>query len=108
MEFRIEFYVTKDGACPVQEFLNALKQRDPDHFVVVIAGLDKLRNRAHHRPPLSKAIGDGLFELRHVGQAEHSGVVFLHGWPTDRRGSWDSQQGEGRLRCEIGRPPWRE
>ena len=32
------------------------------------AGLAKLRNRQFHREPLSKALGDGLFELRHVGK----------------------------------------
>jgi phage-related protein len=31
-------------------------------------GLAKLRNRQYHRQPLSKALGDGLFELRHVGK----------------------------------------
>ena len=28
----------------------------------------KLRNRQNHREPLSKALGSGLFELRHVGK----------------------------------------
>jgi hypothetical protein len=27
-----------------------------------------LRNRQYHREPLSKALGDDLFELRHVGK----------------------------------------
>jgi phage-related protein len=34
----------------------------------VLAGLAKLRNRQYHREPLSKALGAGLFELRHVGK----------------------------------------
>ena len=34
----------------------------------MLAGLAKLRNRQYHREPLSKALGDGLFELRHVGK----------------------------------------
>jgi len=34
----------------------------------VVAGLAKLRNRQYHREPLSKALGGGLFELRHVGK----------------------------------------
>jgi phage-related protein len=34
----------------------------------VAAGLEKLRYRQYHREPLSKAPGDGLFELRHVGK----------------------------------------
>lgn len=49
-------------------FLDELKASDPDDFAVVVAGLAKLRNRQYHREPLSKSIGDGLFELRHVGK----------------------------------------
>src|SRR5256885_11303025 len=68
MEFTVEFYVTDAGRRPVQEFLNALKASDPDEFAVVLAGLAKLRHRQYHREPLTKALGDGLFELRHVGK----------------------------------------
>lgn len=68
MDFSIEFYETAECTCPVREFLDALKASDPDDFAAVLAGLAKLRNRQYHREPLSKAIGDGLFELRHVGK----------------------------------------
>src|SRR6266446_10886512 len=68
MEFSIEFYETSAGKSPVQEFLNELKQTDPGDFAAVLAGLTKLQNRQYHREPLSKALGDGLFELRHVGR----------------------------------------
>src|SRR6266436_10318662 len=68
MEFTVEFYETQDGRCPVQEFLDALKTSDPGDFAAVLAGLAKLRNRQFHREPLSKALGHGLFELRHVGK----------------------------------------
>ena len=33
-----------------------------------MAGLAKLRDRQYHREPLSKSLGKGLFELRHVGK----------------------------------------
>jgi len=52
----------------VREFLDELKASDPDDFAAVVAGLAKLRNRQYHREPLSKPLGDGLFELRHVGK----------------------------------------
>jgi len=52
----------------VREFLNELRAGDPDDFASVMAGLAKLRSRQYHREPLSKALGDGLFELRHVGK----------------------------------------
>jgi phage-related protein len=68
MEFTVEFYETDTGKCPVAEFLDALKESNPDDFAAVMAGLAKLRSRNYHRPPLSKPIGDEIFELRHVGK----------------------------------------
>jgi phage-related protein len=68
MDFTVEFHETTVGRCPVREFLDELKAGDPNDFAAVLAGLAKLRNRQYHREPLSKALGDGLFELRHVGK----------------------------------------
>jgi len=68
MDFSVEFYESENGASPVRLFLDELKVSDPDDFAAVLAGLAKLRNRQYHREPLSKALGDGLFELRHVGK----------------------------------------
>ena len=68
MQFTVEFYETASDQCPVRDFLNDLKDSDPDDFASVVAGLAKLRNRLYHRPPLSKAVGNDLFELRHVGK----------------------------------------
>ncbi len=68
MEFVIELFVTETGRCPVRDFLDTLQESDPDDFAAVMAGLAKLRNRQYHRPPLSKALDGGLYELRHVGK----------------------------------------
>ena len=68
MEFTVEFYESAGGYSPVLEFLDELKQSDPGDHAAVMRGLAKLRNRQYHREPLSKALGDGLFELRHVGK----------------------------------------
>ena len=68
MEFTVEFYETANGRSPVMEFLEELRRSDPPDHAAVLRGLAKLRNRQNHREPLSKALGDGLFELRHVGK----------------------------------------
>lgn len=68
MEFSVEFYETEGGRCPVLEFLEGLKSTDPGDYVAVLAGLGKLRHSQCHSEPLSKALGHGLFELRHVGK----------------------------------------
>ena len=88
MDFIVEFYEAAAGRCQVREFLDGLKTSDPDDFAAVVAGLAKLRNREYHRVPLSKALGDGLFELRHVGKLntrmlwffmKGRRIVLLHG-----------------------------
>lgn len=77
MEFTVEFYETDTGKCPVTEFLDALKESNPDDFAAVMAGLSKLRNSSYHRLPLSKHIGDELFELRHVGKLNTRVLYFF-------------------------------
>ena len=77
MEFTIEFYKIRSGRCPVKEFLDELKTSDPGDFATVLAGLTKLRNRHYHRPPLSKPVGDDLFELRHVGKLNTRVLYFF-------------------------------
>jgi phage-related protein len=77
MQFTIEFYETSSGQCPVRDFLNALNDSDPDDFASVMAGLAKLSNRLYHRPPLSKSLGDELFELRHVGKLNTRVLYFF-------------------------------
>ncbi len=68
MEFSVEFYTSETGRCPVLEFLDDLKATDPADHAAVLRGLVKLRDRRYHHAPLSKALSDGLFELRHVGR----------------------------------------
>lgn len=68
MKFTVEFYVSAGGQSPLREFLLELKASDPGDFAAVAAGLEKLRYRQYHREPLTKALNDGLFELRHVGK----------------------------------------
>jgi len=86
-DFTIEFYETETSSCPVREFLDELKGSDPDDFASVMAGLAKLRRRQYHREPLSRSLGDGLFELRHVGKlntrilwffVRHRRIVAVH------------------------------
>jgi len=77
MEFTVEFYETESGRCPIREFLDGLKETDPNDFAAILAGLAKLRNRQYHRPPLSKPIGGDLFELRHVGKLNTRMLYFF-------------------------------
>lgn len=73
----------------MRDFLEDLKDITPNDFAVIMAGLNKLRLREYHRPPLSKPIGDGLYELRHVGRlntrifyffAHDKRIILVHGF----------------------------
>lgn len=77
MIFNIEFYETITGRSPVRDFLDELKVSYPNDFAAVLAGLAKLRNRQYHRPPLSKSVGDRLYELRHVGKLNTRVLYFF-------------------------------
>ena len=77
MEFTVEFYENQSGRCPVREFLDRLKESDPDDFAIVMAGLAKLRNRQYHKLPLSRPIGEDLFELRHLGKLNTRVLYFF-------------------------------
>jgi len=77
MQFSVEFYETPSGQCPVRQFLDELKASDPDDFAAVVAGLAKLRARQYHRPPLSKFVGNELFELRHLGKLNTRVLYFF-------------------------------
>lgn len=68
MEFTVEYYETANGNCPVEVFLDKLIATDPGDAAAVFAGLNKLKQKTNHHEVLSKAIGDGLLELRHVGK----------------------------------------
>jgi putative component of toxin-antitoxin plasmid stabilization module len=61
----------------MREFLDKLKAVDPGDFAAIMAGLAKLRNRQYHRPPLSKPLGNDLFELRHVGKCNTRVLYFF-------------------------------
>jgi len=93
MEFSVEFYETASGKCPVKDFLEELKQSDFDDFTAIVAGLAKLGSRQYHRPPLSKALDSGLFELRHVGKL-NTRILYFHAGQTDRCRPRHQKQGD--------------
>lgn len=64
MEFEIVFYKNEKGNSPIEEFLVKLKRDNNPLAEQALKGLEKLKNRAYHKEPLSKYIEPGLWELR--------------------------------------------
>lgn len=64
MEFKIVYFRDKENKAPVEEFLVELKESNPILAQQVFKGIEKLRNRAYHKEPLSKYIEPGIWEFR--------------------------------------------
>jgi phage-related protein len=58
----------REWSCSCARVSRRSEQSDRDDHAAVVSGLAKLRNRQYHREPFSKELGEGLFELRHVGE----------------------------------------
>ncbi|HQY91136.1 type II toxin-antitoxin system RelE/ParE family toxin [Caldilinea sp.] len=77
MEFSIELYEASDGQPVVEEEMDELQQQNPALHALLVAGLNKLRRRDYHRPPLCEPLGDGLFEVR-VGRKDIARGVWFY------------------------------
>jgi len=64
MDFKIEYYKDSSGNSPIEDFLIRLKRYNNPLAEQTLKGLEKLKNRAYHKEPLSKHIESGLWELR--------------------------------------------
>ena len=61
MEFEIKFYKDESGKSPVEEFLLGLVKKNKTLLARTRQGIEKLRNKAYHREPLSKRVERGLW-----------------------------------------------
>ncbi|MBI2600458.1 type II toxin-antitoxin system RelE/ParE family toxin [Candidatus Daviesbacteria bacterium] len=64
MDFKVIYYQDSSGKQPVEEFLVELKRVNGPLAAQVSKAIEKIRNRAYHKEPLSKHLESGLWELR--------------------------------------------
>jgi phage-related protein len=62
MNWRVIFYRSASGKCPIEEFVEDLPVEDAKEVVASIAALRQLGNKA--RRPLVDYLEDGIYELR--------------------------------------------
>ncbi len=53
VHYRITFYRTAGGECPLEDWLEGLRTTQPVLEKLVSKGLEKLRDRRRHGPPLT-------------------------------------------------------
>lgn len=61
-KFEVDYYSKEDGSCPVKEFLNSLNMKMRAKLLRMLMLLEQNGNEL--RTPYSKALEDGIFELR--------------------------------------------
>ena len=73
--FDIEFYRLENGEAPVEEFLDSLNPKMRNKAVRSLELLEEFGNTL--REPNSKAMGDGLFELRIKFSSDISRIFYF-------------------------------
>lgn len=75
MDFKVEFYETKNGQVPVADFLESLDRRMQAHALHMITLLAHNGNTL--RPPDSRYLTDGIFELRIRSGSDISRILYF-------------------------------
>ena len=74
--FDVVFYAEDDGTKPVAVFLRSLES-NPDFAERIKSAIRRLKDGLWHRPPQTKALGNGLYEARVLGQ-DGGRVIFFY------------------------------
>ena len=76
--FEVEFYREPGGDKPVAAWLRAIRAGNPELAERCKAALRMLAfEPAYHRPPHTKAVGSGLFEVRILG-SDGARILFFY------------------------------
>lgn len=74
-QFKVDFFRKTNGSCPVKEFLDSL---DAKMRAKVLRQILLLENNGYElREPYSKALGDGIFEVRAIQGNDISRVLYF-------------------------------
>lgn len=74
-KFKVDYYKKEDGSCPVREFLDSLDKKMRAKLLRTIMLLEE--NGSELRAPHSKALEDGIFELRAQQGSDISRMLYF-------------------------------
>lgn len=76
MEFKVIFYKDDKGNSSVEEFLVELSGTNEALFNQATKAIEKIKNRAYHKEPLSKYLEPGLWELRVMAGTDILRIIY--------------------------------
>lgn len=76
MDFKIVFYKDNKGNSPVETFLIELSDTNEALFNQASKAIEKIKNRAYHKEPLSRYLEPGLWELRVIAGTDILRIIY--------------------------------
>jgi len=77
MDFDVSFYTDTNGNKPVKDFLTEVFNKNQLFFEQCISAIEKIKHRVYHKEPFSKALGDGLFEIRIRSKNDIARIIYV-------------------------------
>lgn len=76
MDFEVSFYTDPNGREPVKDFLEEIFDKNHALWSECIASIEKIKHRIHHKEPFSKALGQGLLEIRVRSKNDIARIIY--------------------------------
>lgn len=76
MDFDVIFYEDTNRKKPVQKFLDEVYGKNLKLWSVCIGGIEKIKHRIYQKEPLSKSLGDGLYEIRVRSKNDIARIIY--------------------------------
>lgn len=77
MDFEVSYYTDINGNKPVKDFLSEIFSKNQLFFEQCISAIERIKHRIYHKEPFSKALGDGLFEIRIRLKYDIARIIFV-------------------------------
>lgn len=76
MDFEVSYYTDIEGNKPVKDFLTDVFNKNQLLFEQCVGAIEKIKHRVYHKEPFSKALRDGLFEIRVRSRNDIIRIIF--------------------------------
>ncbi len=77
MDFDVSYYTDAKGNKPVKDFLSEVFNKNQSFFEQCISAIERIKHRVYHKEPFSKALGDGLFEIRIRSKNDIARIIYI-------------------------------
>lgn len=77
MEFNVIFFSSAQGEEPVKNFLAEVFKKNSKLWASCIDGIEKIKQKIYHKEPTSKALGNGLYEIRANADNNIARIIYV-------------------------------